>query len=342
MQSFLSKKFILPIILLVFVFVMGTSGYTIIEGWKLFDSLYMTIITLSTIGFQEIEPLSELGKAFTIVLILLGLGIVGYAVNNGVRAIFEGEIQEVFGRRRLKKTLESLKDHYIVCGYGRMGKVICSEFKAKRVPFVVVEKEFREEQDADDDTIITYGDATKDELLKRVGIERAKGLISVLDSDAQNLYVVLSAKGLKEDLFIVARASEEGADYKLIRAGANKVVSPYHIGGLRIAHTVLKPTVVDFLELTAKTGNMEIQIEEVLVEGGSLLAEKTIEDADVRTKKGLIIVALKKREGKILFNPAADTRIEVGDKVAVIGEPEQFNLLEKLARGKRLTDVPIG
>ncbi len=339
-----SKNFILPILLLAFVLVVGTSGYTIIEGWKPFDALYMTIITLSTIGFQEVAPLSEKGKAFTIGLIFLGLGVVGYTINNGVRVIFEGEIQEVFGRRRLKKALESLKDHYIVCGYGRMGKVICNEFKAKGVPFVVVEKEYQEELDADDDSLITYGDATKDELLKRVGIEKAKGLISVLDSDAQNLYVVLTAKGLKEDLFIVARASEEGAENKLIRAGANKVVSPYHIGGLRIAHTIIKPTVVDFLELTAKTGNMEIQIEEVLVEEGAALADKTIKDADVRAKNGVIIVALKKRTGKILFNPTDNSRIEVGDKVAVIGEPEHFNQLEKLARGKRgrrLTDVPI-
>ena len=333
---FLSKKFILPFILLAFVLLLGTSGYTIIEGWDFFNSFYMTVITLSTIGFQEIEPLSGGGKAFTIFLIFLGLGVVGYSVNNGVRIIFEGEIQEVFGRRKLKKALESLKDHYIVCGYGRMGKVICNEFKAKGVPFVVVEKEYQE-TDADDDSLITYGDATRDELLKRVGIERAKGLISVLDSDAQNLYVVLSAKELKEDLFIVARASEEGADHKLIRAGARKVVSPYNIGGLRIAHTILKPTVVDFLELTTKTGNMQIQIEEVLVEEGSLLAESTIKEAGNRAKLGVIILALKRRGEKILFNPDADTRIEVGDIMAVIGEPDHFNQLERMARGKRVS-----
>ncbi|GJQ60671.1 MAG: potassium transporter TrkA [Candidatus Scalindua sp.] len=326
----------MPTILLAFVLVVGTSGYTIIEEWKIFDSLYMTIITLSTVGFHEIAPLSAQGKAFTMGLIFLGLGVVGYAINTGVRVIFEGEIKAVFGRRKLKKTLDSLKDHYIVCGYGRMGKVICNEFKAKRVPFVVVEKEYQVEHDTVEDFIIAYGDATKDEHLKRVGIERAKGLISVLDSDAQNLYVVLSAKGLKEELFIVARASEEGTERKLIRAGANKVVSPYYIGGLRIAHTILKPTVVDFLELTAKTGNMEIQIEEVLVEEGSLLADKSIKDADARAKNGVIIVALKKKGGKILFNPIDHTRIEVGDKVAVIGEPEHFNQLEKLARGKNV------
>ncbi|MHC4267916.1 MAG: potassium channel family protein [Planctomycetota bacterium] len=334
MQSLLSKKFILPLVLLVLVLTLGTTGYSLIEGWDPFDSLYMTVITLSTIGFQEIEPLSKIGKAFTIGLIFFGLGVVAYAVNNGVRAIFEGEIQEVFGRRKLKKKLEKLKEHYIVCGYGRMGKVICNELKLKRIPFVIVEKE-SQEFDVDEDVIITYGDATKDDLLKDVGIEKAKGLISVLDSDAQNLYVVLSARGLNKDLFIVARANEEGANYKLARAGADKVVSPYHIGGLRIAHTIIKPTVVDFLELTAKTGNMEIQIEEVVVEEASSLVGKTIKEADVRAKNWVIIVALKKENGKILFNPRADTLIEAGDKVAVIGEPEHFKQFEKMARGKR-------
>ena len=284
-----------------------------------------------------------MGKAFTIGLIFSGLGVVAYAVNNGVRAIFEGEIQEVFGRRKMKKKLESLRKHYIVCGYGRMGKVICNELKVKGIPFVIVEKE-PQEFDVDEDVLITYGDATRDDLLKSVGIEKAKGLISVLDSDAQNLYVVLSARGLNKDLFIVARANEEGADYKLARAGADKVVSPYHIGGLRIAHTILKPTVVDFLELTAKTGNMEIQIEEVVVEEASSLAGKTIKEADVRAKNWVIIVALRKENGKILFNPCADTRIEVGDKVAVIGEPEHFKQFEKMAMGKRekASDVSDG
>ncbi|MCP4262091.1 MAG: TrkA family potassium uptake protein, partial [Planctomycetes bacterium] len=165
--------------------------------------------------------------------------------------------------------------------------------------------------------------------------------ISVLDSDAQNLYVVLSARGLNKDLFIVARANEEGADYKLERAGANKVVSPYHIGGLRIAHTILKPTVVDFLELTAKSGNMEIQIEEVVVEEASSLAGKTIKEADIRAKNWVVIVALKKENGKILFNPRADTKIEAGDKVAVIGQPDYFNRFEKMASGKT-KDSPNG
>jgi len=328
------KKLIISLILFIIVLLSGTAGYYFIEGWKVFDSLYMTVITLSTVGFHEVEPLSKAGKAFTIGLIFFSLGVVAFAVNYGLKAIFEGEIQDVFGRRKLKKALESLQNHYIVCGYGRMGKVICKELKHKGIQSVIVEKEPRD-LDVDDDVMIVYGDATRDDLLKSVGIERAKGLISVLDSDAQNLYVVLSARGLNKKLFIVARANEEGADYKLTRAGADKVVSPYHIGGIRIAHTILKPTVVDFLELTAKAGNMEIQIEEVVVEEASGLAGKTIKDADIRAKNWVVIVALKKKNGKILFNPRAHTMIEVGDKVAVIGEPEHFTQFEKMAKRKR-------
>lgn len=328
------KRLILSLVLIIIVLLSGTAGYYFIEGWKLFDSLYMTVITLSTVGFHEVEPLSKAGKAFTIGLIFFSLSVVAFAVNYGVKAIFEGELQDVFGRRKLKKTLDLLRNHYIVCGYGRMGKVICNELKHKGIPFVIVEKE-PQELDVDEEVLIIYGDATRDELLKNVGIEKAKGLISVLDSDAQNLYVVLSARGLNNDLFIVARANEEGADYKLTRAGADKVVSPYHIGGIRIAHTILKPTVVDFLELTAKTGNMEIQIEEVVVEESSALAGKTIKDADIRAKNWVVIVALKKKNGKILFNPRSHTLIEVGDKVAVIGEPDHFSQFEKMARGKR-------
>ncbi len=335
------KKLIISLILFIIVLLSGTAGYYFIEGWEVFDSLYMTVITLSTVGFHEIEPLSKTGKAFTIGLIFFSLTVVAFAVNYGVKAIFEGELQDVFGRRKLKKTLDSLQNHYIVCGYGRMGKVICNELKHKGIQTVIVEKEHRE-LDVDDDAIIIYGDATRDDLLKNVGIERAKGLISVLDSDAQNLYVVLSARGLNKDLFIVARANEEGSDYKLTRAGADKVVSPYHIGGIRIAHTILKPTVVDFLELTAKAGNMEIQIEEVVVEEASTLAGKTIKEADIRAKNWVVIVALKKENGKILFNPHAHALIEVGDKVAVIGEPEHFTQFEKMARGKkRKTSDPL-
>ncbi len=327
------KRAFLSLGLVFLVILSGTVGYSIIEGWTLFDSLYMTVITLSTIGYQEVRPLSYTGRAFTIILVFVGVGAVAYGINNGIRVVFEGEIQKAFGRRRLEKRLKSIRDHFIVCGYGRMGRIICHELKAKDVPFVVVEKD-PPELDADEETVFVFGDATKDEVLRQAGIEKAKGLISVLSTDAQNLYVVLSARELNPSLFIVARAGEEGSGQKLLRAGADRVVSPYHIGGLRIAHTVLKPAVVDFLEFATKSGNLELQMEEVPVEEGAGIAGKTIHEAGVGRELGVIVVAIKRKDGDMKFNPVHNTRINAGDTLIAIGEIERLKSLERLARGR--------
>ena len=327
------KRAFLSLGLVFLVIISGTVGYSIIEGWTLFDSLYMTVITLSTIGYQEVRPLSYTGRAFTIILVFVGVGAVAYGINNGIRIVFEGEIQKAFGRRKLEKRLKSIKDHFIVCGYGRMGRIICNELKAKGVPFVVVEKE-PPELDADEETVFVYGDATKDEILRHAGIGKARGLISVLSTDAQNLYVVLSARELNPSLFIVARAGEEGSGQKLLRAGADRVVSPYHIGGHRIAQTVLKPAVVDFLEFATRSGNLELQMEEIPVEGGSLIAEKTIHEAGVGRELGVIVVAIKRKDGDMKFNPVHNTLIKAGDTLIAIGETEKLKALEKLAKGR--------
>ncbi len=327
------KRAFLSLGLVFLVIISGTVGYSIIEGWTLFDSLYMTVITLSTIGYQEVRPLSYTGRAFTIILVFVGVGAVAYGINNGIRIVFEGEIQKAFGRRKLEKRLKSIKDHFIVCGYGRMGRIICNELKAKGVPFVVVEKE-PPELDADEETVFVYGDATKDEILRHAGIGKARGLISVLSTDAQNLYVVLSARELNPSLFIVARAGEEGSGQKLLRAGADRVVSPYHIGGLRIAQTVLKPAVVDFLEFATRSGNLELQMEEVPVDEGSLIAEKTIHEAGVGRELGVIVVAIKRKDGDMKFNPVHNTLIKAGDTLIAIGETEKLKALEKLAKGR--------
>lgn len=325
------KRMILTVSLLVAVVLTGSLGYTILEGWPFFDSLYMTIITLTTIGYEEIRPLSQTGRLFNIFLVFFGIGVVAYSVNNGIRVVFEGEIQKAFGRRKLEKRLKSIKGHYIVCGYGRMGKIICKELKGRKMPYVVVEKE-RQEMDADDESVFIYGDATRDEVLKEAGIERARGLISVLSTDAQNLYVVLSARGLNPGLFIVARAGEEGSEQKLIRAGADRVVSPYYIGGLRIAHTVLKPAVVDFIEFATKSENLELQLEEIPVSEKSSIVEKTIHEAGIGRELGVIIVAIKRGSGEMKFNPVHNTKIHAGDTLIAIGETEKLAALEKLAK----------
>ena len=326
----LKNRIVLSIILLILTVATGTSGYVFIEGWNIFDSFYMTVITLSTVGYEELHPLSTGGRVFTIFLIFSGLGTVAYVLNYAIRFVLEGEIQEVLGRRRMEKRIKELRNHYIVCGYGRMGLIICKELKSSNIPFLVIESE-AVELDADDDLIIIQGDATKDDNLKAAGIERAKGLVSVLPSDAQNLYVVLSARGLNSSLHIVARASEDGAEQKLLRAGATKVVSPYHIGGVRIAHSILKPSIVDFIEFATMSGNLELQMEEIPINPASSLSGIPLDKTDIGKKLGVIVVAIKRGE-EMMFNPTSKTVLGPEDTLIALGEAGKLKMLEVLAQ----------
>ena len=326
----LRRRFIIAVGLVFLVASFGTAGYMLLEGWNLFDSLYMTVITLASVGFKEIHDLSLFGRIFTIILIIGGVGTVAYALSTGAKIILEGELQEVYGRRRLEKKIKELKNHYIVCGYGRMGKIICRELREKNIKFVIVEKQPELHQE-NRDLLIFPGDATKDEVLKELGIEKAKGLVSVLPTDAENLFVVLSARGLNPHLFIVARAGEEGSENKLVRAGADKVVSPYHIGGLRIAHTVLKPAVVDFIEFATKSGNIDLQMEEVLISESSELVGKSLDECGIGRELGIIIVAIKKPNGEMKFNPTFKSAIKTGDTLIALGESTKLKNLEVMA-----------
>jgi voltage-gated potassium channel len=328
--SELRQKFIIAVGLVILVASFGTAGYMLLEGWNFIDSLYMTVITLASVGFKEIHDLSLIGRIFTIILIIGGVGTVAYALSAGAKIILEGELQEVYGRRRLEKKIKELKDHYIVCGYGRMGKIICRELREKNIKFVIVEKQPDIHKDSKD-LLIFPGDATNDEVLKELGIEKAKGLVSVLPSDAENLFVVLSARGLNPNLFIVARAGEEGSEKKLVRAGADKVVSPYHIGGLRIAHTVLKPAVVDFIEFATKSGNIDLQMEEVLIKESSELVGKSLDECGIGRELGIIIVAIKKPNGEMKFNPTFKSAIKTGDTLIALGESSKLKNLEVMA-----------
>jgi voltage-gated potassium channel len=328
----LRRKVILSVGLIALIISFGTSGYMTLEGWSLLDSLYMTVITIASVGFKEVHDLSTNGRIFTIILIIGGAGTVLYTLNTGAKIILEGELQEIFGRKRLEKKLKDLKDHYIVCGYGRMGKIIARELKQEKLKFAVIEKnEVLLDSDEKEEFLIIQGDATKDELLKRAGIERAKCLISVLPTDAENLYVVLSARGLTPSLLIVARAGEEGSEQKLLRAGADRVVSPYHIGGLRMAHSVLKPAVVDFIEFATKSGNIDLQIEEITIQEGSDLVGNSLDHCGIGRDLGIIIVAIKERSGEMKFNPTFRTIIEAGDTMIAVGETSKLKILEDMA-----------
>jgi len=329
----LKKRLIFALVFITCVVIAGSAGYMLIEGWGCLDSLYMTVITIASVGYKEIHDLSANGRIFTIILIISGVGSVTYALTTIAKIVVEGEIQEVFGRKRLEKKIKELKGHYIVCGYGRMGRIICRELKEKDIKFVVIEKN-PDTFESGEETLVIKGDATKDENLKEAGIEKAMGLISVLPTDAENLFVVLSARELNPKLFIVARAGEEGSEQKLLRAGADRVVSPYHIGGLRIAHTVLKPAVVDFIEFATKSGNIDLQMEEITVQHNSKLAGLTLDECGIGRDLGIIVVAIKKVSGDMKFNPTFRTSIEAGDTLIALGEISKLRIFEDMATAK--------
>lgn len=327
---YIKRKLIYPIVAIVGVTVLGTIGYMVIEKWDLFDSFYMTIITLTTVGYEEVHVLSKSGRAFSIVLMLSGVGAMFYVFGVGARVILEGELRYILGRKKLTKKIENLKNHYIICGYGRMGNIICREMLHNKAPFVVIEGNPEIVASMDPNILALQGDSTQDAVLKQAGIDRARGLITVLSSDADNLYVVLSARGLNTSLRIVARASEEGAEQKLLRAGADNVVSPYSIGGLRIAHTLLKPAVVDFIEFATRSGNLELQMEEIKVKETSHIIDRSLDECGIRKEMGIIIVAIKRDSGKMEFNPTSTSIIKQGDTLVAMGETKQLKELEDL------------
>ena len=333
MEEFRKKMFlVLALIFLIIAF--GTLGYMGIEGWNFLDSIYMTVTTLTTVGYREIHELSIKGIIFTIFLIVGGVGVMLYALSTGAKAILEGELKEIFGRKKLEKKIKELSDHYIICGYGRMGRIISKELRAEGVRFVVVEKA-PVSLEENGDILILLGDATQDHVLKEAGIEKARGLISVLHTDAENLFVVLSARGLNPNLLIVSRAVEEDSEQKLLRAGATKVVSPYHIGGLRMAHTVLKPTVVDFLEFATRSGNIELQMQEIGIQEGSSLVGLTLQECGIGEGLGVIIVAIKQSTGDTRFNPTFRSTVQPGDTLIVLGEVAKLKGFEELAKTGR-------
>ena len=312
----------------------GTLGYVVIERWSAFDALYMTVITLTTVGYLEVHPLSTAGRAFTMVLALGGIFTVFYVAADFVRGIVSGEIARLFGRQRMERQLAGLENHMIVCGFGRMGRFVCQQFSDAGLAFVLVEQQAPLlEGFAMRHGIPLHGDATAEETLRRAGVERARALVTAAASDADNLYITMTARLLNDKLLIVARAEEEAAERKLKRAGATRVVSPYAIGGQRVAQAVLRPNVMDFIELATTSEHLELQIEETEIVKGSALAGQSLKDSAVRQDLGIIIVAIKKPlEGRMVFNPAPHTVIEPGDLLITLGHRQQLDRLEQLAR----------
>jgi len=312
-----------------------------IEDWRFLDALYMTVITLGTVGFKEVHDLSDGGKMFTMGLILVGVSVLGYIVGSLAQIMFEGQFQRIMGRKKVEKQINALKDHYIICGFGRIGSLICKEFKANELPFVIVEKSADSVEKLDEEGYLHMkGDATLDETLLKAGIKRAKGLISVVTSDTENVYITLTARGLNPDLYILARSGEEGSDLKLKRAGASKVVSPYIIGGSRMAQSILRPNVVDFIEIATGSEHLDLQMEEISIPSHSAFAGETLVSSGFRKETGVIIIGIKKAHGKMIFNPHSQAKIDGGDTLIVLGEPQSIAKLEDLVE-RTATDSVI-
>jgi voltage-gated potassium channel len=292
----------------------------------------MTIITLSTIGYSETHELSLQGRVFTICLILSGVFTFAYSASEIIRSIVSGEIASYLEKQKMQRALSHLHDHIIVCGYGRMGRLVCREFSRLHQQYVVIDRNESEFKNFHmEGGIALAGDATSDVVLKQAGVERAKHLVTVMASDADNLFTTMSARLLNPKILIVSRIEDMESEGKLMRAGANRVVSPYHIGGARVAHAVLKPTVVDFIELTTLTEHIELQMEEARIEDQSTLAKRSLRDTRLMADHRVIIVAIKQKSGHMLFNPPPDTILESGDILVAIGSRAALATFESLA-----------
>jgi len=316
-------------IILILVVFGGTFGYMIVEGWNFSDSLYMTIITVTTTGYEEVHPLTEKGQNFTIILVILSFATVIYIGGTGIQILIESKI---FRRRRMQKKIDNLSNHYIVCGFGRMGSHICNELKQAKVPFLVIdnnpEKTARLEETG---YLYDDGDATSDVTLRRVGVNNAKGLVAVLSSDAENVFTTLSAKSLNPNIFVVARAIEYDTESKLLKAGADRVVKPYELGGVRMAEILLRPGVLDFIDVVAGNKQVDLQIEEITVRKGSAMNKKTLAELPLRTELNIIIVAIQNEEkGIFVYNPKSDTVVDEGNKLIAIGERDNLTKLSTL------------
>ena len=321
-----TRHLIISIVLALLILVIGTIGYMTIEGWAFLDALYMTVITISTVGFSEVRPVDSIGRVFTMFIVLTGVGFSLYVAGAIVQFMVEGRIRQMLGRRRLDRKISRLKNHYIICGYGRIGRVLTLSLLRRFPDIVVIEKDPTLVPIMDDDGILYLsGDAAEENVLTKAGIERARGLVAALATDTDNVFLVLTARQLNPELPIFARAGREGSKAKLQMAGATIVESPYEMGALRMAQRILRPKVTSFLDFALSSKRKDILMEEIQVSATSRIANVMLKDSGFRQRYNLIVIAIEKANQDMIFNPSFESRIHPGDTLIAVGE--EHNLL---------------
>ena len=328
------KNRLLPTLLLLAAVILGgTFGYVVIERWSVWDAFYMTVTTVATVGYREVHPLSTAGQAFTLLLIFVGVGTALYAFSVLAAVVVEGGWPKYVERWRYVRMIKNLSDHYVICGYGRIGSIVAAEFTRQKMPFVIVDRDpARVLQANQHGHLAVEGDASREDTLKPLGIERARGLVAAVGTDAENVYAVLTARVMKSDLFIIARAEGEESVSKLKKAGADRVISPYRIGAVQIAQTALRPGVVDFVEIATSSDNLELSIEEIRVEEKSILAGRPLAEVIQRDKMNVVVVGIQHTHGRMEFNPTRDTVLHAGDHLIVLGSASTLKDLSQAAR----------
>ena len=323
----------LGVILFLIVSTVGAVGYKVIEGWSLWDAAFMTIITVSTVGYGYVHPLSRAGEMWTALVLLGGVATLYYTAFVLMAMVVDGGLQRGFEQRRFNRMLETLANHFIICGYGRIGSTIAEEFRRQGVPCVVIDRNpDKVHEIIKNGGMAVEADASREDVLKRVGLDRARGLIAAVSTDAENVYTVLTARVLRPDLFIIARVEADDAEPKLKRAGADRVISPYTLGAIQMAHTALRPAVVDFMRLATSSERLDLSAEQIELAPHATLVGKSIREAELRQRYGVIVVAIRRKEGHMEFNPSPEVRMHGGDQLVLLGSTEKLRLLDAEAR----------
>lgn len=329
------RKIMIILLLLLAVIFGGTAGYMTLCRIGFVDALYMTIITISTVGFGEVGRVTEASRLFTIVIIFSGIAVLGYGVSGLVKSLFEGELKTAWRRKRMQTKIQELNAHYIICGAGDVGLTVINRLKGGGAEFVVIEENEKLVETLSQANVLTIaGDATQEEVLQKAGIMTAKGLVCTLDTDAENVFTVLTARQMNENIYIVAKAIDPSAHNKLLKAGANKTISPSEIGGQRIAGFLLRPSVMAYLDVITHAGDRTLDLEEVIIPTHSAVAGKKLSEIKIPEKTGLIILALKRKgESRFKFNPGSGETLNPEDIVVVLGEKEQIKFLLEMIGG---------